>query len=546
MRMTGAQAIIKSLEQNDVKVVFGYPGGAILPLYDSLLDSPIKHVLVRQEQAAAHEASGYARITGKVGVCIATSGPGATNLITGIATAYMDSIPIVAITGQVPVEMIGRDVFQEIDITGATEPFCKHNYLVKEAADIPRIIAEAFYIASTGRPGPVLVDVPKDVAMEEIDYHYPDRIELRGYKPTYNGHPLQIKRVAKAIEKCQRPVICAGGGAITSNAADEIALLSQRIEAPVATTLMGIGSFPGDHPLSLGMLGQHGSYAANKAVAEADLLIVVGARLGDRATGSIDNFAANAIIVHIDIDPAEIGKNVNTNIPIVGDVKYTMGKLLDYDLKRMDSSWLEDVRAWKDKYRHSNLYNPSLKPAYILTRLSDKVDKEKTILVTDVGQHQIWAGNYYTVKRPRTFLTSGGLGTMGYGLPAAIGAKLADGDNEVILVTGDGSLQMSLQELALLKQESLVVKILLFNNNALGMVRELQQQHFNSRYSQVHLTGNPDFCKLAQAYGLPALKVDREEEVDRAIDMLIDSKTSVLVEFKTEVNEKTSPYGVWD
>ncbi len=541
MRMTGAQAIIKSLERNNVKMIFGYPGGAVLPLYDSLLDSSIKHILVRQEQAAVHEASGYARITGEVGVCMATSGPGATNLVTGIATAYMDSIPIVAITGQVPVEMIGRDVFQEVDITGATEPFCKHNYLVKDAEELPRIIAEAFYIASTGRPGPVLVDVPKDVAMEEIDYNYPDRVELRGYKPTYAGHPLQIKRVAKAIEKCSRPVICAGGGVITSNAADEIAQLSQRIKAPVATTLMGIGAFPGDHPLGLGMLGQHGSYAANRAVAMADLLIVIGARLGDRATGSTDTFAANAVIVHIDIDPAEIGKNVNTNIPIVGDVKCTLTELLKYNLKRQDSDWLQDIKAWKDKYHHKGLFCRSLKPGYILTRLSDKVDKDKTVLVTDVGQHQIWAGNYYTVKKPRTFLTSGGLGTMGYGLPAAIGAKLADRNNEVILVTGDGSLQMSLQELALLKQEDLVVKILLFNNNALGMVRELQQQHYNCRYCQVHLTGNPDFCRLAEAYGLPALRVDREDEVDEAIDTLINSKTSVLVEVKTDVNEKTSP-----
>ncbi len=530
MRITGAEAVAKALELEGVDLIFGYPGGAVTHIYDAIYNSSIHHVLVRNEQAAAHAANGYSRVTGKVGVCISTSGPGATNMITGIATAYMDSIPLIAITGQVPLSMVGRDVFQEADITGATEPFTKYSYLVKDVNDLPGVFKEAFYIASTGRPGPVLIDIPKDIAMDTLDFAYPKEINLRGYKPTYIGHPGQIKRMAKAIEECSRPVICVGGGAVSGNAAAQILELAERIKAPVASTLMGIGAFPGDHDLYLGLLGQHGVYAANRAVAQADLLILLGARMGDRATGAPGEFAQRAKVVHIDIDPAEIGKNIGVDIPIVGDIKTTLSELLKKDIARNDTGWLSTVEKWKTNDEGVGNCTQGLNPMEIIKMLSDMVP-EDTILVTDVGQHQMWAARYYRTRKPRGFLSSGGLGTMGYGLPAAIGAKLGCRDKEVILIVGDGGLQMSLGELATLVQEDVNLKIMIFNNGYLGMVRELQQQLHNSRYFQTRMVGNPDFVKLAHAYGIKAFRVDRQDNIISGIRELLDWKGPIIGEF---------------
>lgn len=534
MKMTGAQAVVRALELEGVKTVFGYPGGAILPVYDSLRDSKIHHVLVRHEQGAAFGACGYAKSTGKVGVCIATSGPGATNLITGVATAYMDSIPLVAITGQVAVGLIGRDVFQEVDITGATAPFCKHNYLIKNVKDIPRVIKEAFHIASSGRPGPVLIDLPKDVAQSTIDFSYPTSVDLKGYKPNYEGHPMQIRRVEKAIKECKKPLICIGGGVIAANASKEVLELAERIQAPVAVTLMGLGAFPANNDLYLGLLGMHGNRAANKAVEEADLFLILGARMGDRAINRKE-FGRSAVTIHIDIDPAEIGKNVTTDIPIVGDIKMTLGELLKLSLDKKDGSWFERVSD-SDKQGDENIISPS----EVLKELNIKADKDM-IVVTDVGQHQMFAGQNYKVEKPRTFITSGGLGTMGFGLPAAIGAKIANPDKDVLLITGDGSFQMSLNEMATAMQEELNIKILMLNNNCLGMVRELQQQFCDSRYFSVHMKGNPDFIKLAGAYGIEGFRVDDKNQVSQGIDRLLSSKGMIIGEFIVNSVENVTP-----
>lgn len=540
MKMTCAKAIIEALKLEGVDVVFGYPGGAVLPIYDVLRSSTIRHVLVRHEQSAAHAADGYARSTGKVGVCIATSGPGATNLVTGIATAYMDSIPIVAITGQVPTEMIGKDVFQEVDITGATEPFTKHNYLVKNGKDLPRILKEAFHIASTGRPGPVLVDIPIDVQNTLIDFEYPDRAILRGYRPTYRGHYNQIQRTVRAIEESRRPVICVGGGVISSEAVGEVLELARRIKSPVVTTLMGIGAYPSRDPLFLGMIGQHGAQSANQAIEEADLLIVLGARLADRAIGSPNEFAKTATIVHIDIDPAEIGKNLSTNIPLVGDIKTTLRELLDYDIHRDDlGKWLKRVNEFKDT-SFSGASDQGLDPIAVIEALSSS-STDDTIFVTDVGQHQLWAGKYLEINTPRTFLSSGGLGTMGYGLPAAIGAKIANPQREVVLITGDGSFQMNIAELATISQESLGIKIIILNNSTLGMVRELQQHNYNEKYYGVKMTGNPDFVKLSDAYGIDSMRVERQEEIYPAIDEILRHDRAIIGEFVIDPDANVIP-----
>ncbi|KPU46273.1 acetolactate synthase large subunit [Oxobacter pfennigii] len=541
MAITGGQAIICALEAEGVELVFGYPGGAILPVFDSLRESSkIHYVLVRQEQAAAHAASGYARATGRVGVCMATSGPGATNLITGIATAYMDSIPLVAITGQVAVDLIGRDAFQEVDITGATEPFSKHNYLVKNVNDIPRVIKEAFHIASTGRPGPVLIDIPKDVALSSINFKYPDTVDLKGYKPNYEGHPLQIKKVVKAIKESKKPLICVGGGAILSDAAQEILELAEKVNVPVAMTLMGIGGFPGSHPLNLGLLGIYGTQAANTAVNEADLLLLLGARMGDRATGNLDKFAKKAIIAHIDIDPAEIGKNVEVDIPIVGDLKGIVKEINKLNADKKESNWAEELMA-KDRLPAQYVEGKGLDPKEIIQELS-KMSNNDMIVATDVGQHQMWTSQYYKVEKPGTFITSGGLGTMGYGLPAAIGAKMSDTEREVLLITGDGSFQMNLTELATAAQENLKMKIILFNNSSLGMVRELQQQSFESRYFSVHMTGNPDFSKIAEAYGLKSIRVTDKKDIKNALKEILESKDGILGEFFINLDVNVVPY----
>lgn len=536
MKITGAQAVVRILQHYGVNLLFGYPGGAILPLYDALRESTIKHVLVRHEQNAAHAASGYARVTGKTGVCIATSGPGATNLITGIATAYMDSIPMVIITGQVPLSAIGRDFFQEVDIIGATFGFTKHNYWVKKATDIPRILVEAFHIASTGRPGPVLIDLPKDVACERIEFEGLPNVAIKSYQPTYQGHPKQVKRIMQVISECERPVICAGGGIITADAADELRALAETCQMPVATTLMGIGAFPKDHPLSIGMLGFHGTAHSNLAVDNADLIFILGARAGDRAVRKIEEFGRKARVVHIDVDPAEIGKNINVSIPIVGDLKVVLQDILKKVTPRPDSGWLATIAAWKKEKAVTYINEGPLKPQYVLEQLS-QVTTPDTIIATDVGQHQMWTGAYYCTKKPRTFLTSGGMGTMGYGLPAAVGAQLGKPDTSVVLVTGDGSFQMNMPELATVMQEQLPVKIIVMNNNTLGMVRELQMHFHDSRYYQVHMQGNPDFVKLADAYGIPARRVSEKTAVRDALKTMMETSGPMLIEFMVDAAE---------
>lgn len=541
MKMTGAQAIIKALEMENVDVMFGYPGAAICPFYDALLDSSIKHVLTRHEQGAVHAANGYARVTGKTGVCVATSGPGATNTITGIATAYMDSIPIVAITGQVATEQIGKDVFQEADITGATEPFCKHNYLVKRVKDLPEIIKEAFHIASTGRPGPVLIDIPIDVQNKEFNFEYPESVDIKGYKPTYKGHTIQIKKVAEAIEKAKAPVICAGGGIVNAGAAGELRELAEKCRIPVTTTLMGIGAIPSEHEMYLGMLGTHGVYTANYAVHNADLLIIAGARVADRAMGTASKIAEKTQIVHIDIDPAEIGKNIQVSIPVVGDVKQILKELNSIVNAGDVSKWngvLEKAKKEHPlRFRDEGDY-PRVKPQYLLSVLSEMAD-ENTVVATEVGQNQIWAANYYRVKKPRTFITSGGMGTMGFGLPAAVGAKIGSPATKVIAVAGDGSFQMSMQELGTMKQCKLGVKIIIFNNSRLGMVRELQKNKYNSRYSQVFLEDNPDFVKLVGAYGFKGERVAKNSEVRAALERMLSNDEPYLLECIVDPEEPT-------
>ena len=534
MKINGAACVVKSLQAEGVEVLFGYPGGANLFLYDALIQSDIRQVLVRNEQGAAHAASGYSRVTGKTGVCMATSGPGATNLITGIATAYMDSIPMVAITGQVGTDLIGKDVFQEVDITGATEPFTKNNYLVKDIKDLPRIFKEAFHIASTGRPGPVLIDIPKDIQLATMEFEYPDTIDLRGYKPTLKGHPRQIKKAVTAMMESRKPMIIVGGGGVIADATAELVAFAERMQAPVATTLMGIGAFPSSHPLSLGMLGwDHGVYPAKQAVAEADFLIVMGSRMADRSTGKREEFAQSArTVVHIDVDPAEIGKNIDIHIPIVGDIKRTLQGLLAQEFHRENPEWIQQVQGWKEVTKGTGAGDGAngLDPMQVIKTLSSKASKD-TIITTDVGQHQIWTGRYYGFEQPHTFLTSGGLGTMGYGLPAAIGAKIGQPDKQVALITGDGSFQMNLTELATAAQEGLAIKVILMNNSCLGMVRELQEHNCEKRYTQTTLKGNPDFVKLAEAYGFPAIRVSRSEEVEDAIDKVLSYDGTMVAEF---------------
>jgi len=542
MRISGAQALLEGLKREGVEVVFGYPGGALLPISDALYhDTAIRHILVRHEQAAAHAADGYARATGKVGVCLATSGPGATNLVTGLATAHMDSIPVVAVTGQVPTAAIGRDSFQEADITGITMPITKHNYLVKNVRDLPRVIKEAFYIASTGRRGPVLIDLPRDVSQAELDFEYPDRVELRGYQPQAKGHPLMIKKAAALIAGAERPVIIAGGGVVASGAAEELAQLAQLINAPVTATLMGKGVFPERDELSLGMPGMHGTAYANYAVNGADVIIAVGMRFDDRVTGKLETFAPNAKFIHIDIDPAEIGKSVQPAVPIVGDVKLVLAALM----KRLDqqdhSQWLAVVREWKERYPLSYKGN-GLKPQMIVEQIHD-ITKGDAIVATEVGQNQMWAAQFYACQRPRQFLSSGGLGTMGYGFPAAIGAQVAFPDAVVWDIAGDGSIQMNIQELATAVANKLPVKVAILNNGYLGMVRQWQELFFGKRYSCVDLScGMPDFVKLAEAYGAAGMRVDKEEEVRPALRKAMRLRDRpCLVDFRVNREENVMP-----
>lgn len=534
--ITAAQAVVKCLEKEHISVVFGYPGAAICPVYDALSFSKIKHVLVRQEQNAAHAASGFARVSGKPAVCIATSGPGALNLITGIATAYADSIPIVAITGQVSTEMLGRDVFQEADITGAVEPFVKHSYLVKDASQVPRIMREAFHIAGTGRPGPVLVDLPVDIQNTLIDFDYPSRVDIRSYKPTVKGHYVQVKRFVEALKESARPTLCLGGGVFASGAQKTAIELAELCEIPMVTTMMGIGAVPTEHPLYYGMLGMHGQRSANAAANESDLLILIGARVGDRAVAAPGILEKQTKIVHIDIDPAEIGKNLNVSIPIVGDAKNVLQQVLDKMAEVKHPSWVETLDALRSKP------NDQSKDGYVnpkrFMRLLSQSAAEDTVFVADVGQNQIWAANHCIIRKGR-FLTSGGMGTMGYSLPAAIGAKMADPTRPVIVSCGDGSFQMQMNELGTLCQNQIDLKIIVMKNNYLGMVNELQKKNYNGNCVAVQLDGSPDFVKLAAAYGIPARSVCSDAEAEEALKEFLSSSGPYLLECVVDENEST-------
>ena len=545
MKITGAEAIIKALELENTDIIFGYPGAAISPFYDALLNSRIKHILTRHEQGAAHAANGYARVTGKPGVCVSTSGPGATNLITGIANAYMDSIPIIAITGQVKRDMIGTDAFQEADITGATAPFTKHSYLVKTADELPRIIKEAFHIASTGRPGPVVIDIPIDVQTSTFEYKVPQTVEIKGYKPTVKGHPMQIRKAAAALEEAKRPVICAGGGVIAANAAGEMVELAVKRNIPVVTTLMGIGAIPSAHPLHFGMVGTHGSNTANHALHHADLVMILGARVGDRAIGAASTLGKKARIIHIDVDPAEIGKNIDVSIPLVGDLKLTLREMLEYVSPSDGREWLDEVTDRRLKAREKAAASADkhegtgfIDPRKLLSLLADYLPEE-AVVATEVGQNQIWAANNFKVRMPKTFITSGGLGTMGYGLPAAIGAKVGKPDVPVVVISGDGSFQMSMQELGTMKQHNIDVKIVLFNNCRLGMVRELQFTKHEGRYSQVCLDTNPDFVALAAAYGFKGERISSSAQIESALERMASAKGPYLLECMVDPMEPT-------
>jgi acetolactate synthase-1/2/3 large subunit len=546
-KINGARIILEGLKRQGVDTIFGYPGGKVIPLYNELYDFPgIHHILTRHEQGAVHAADGYARVTGKVGVCVSTSGPGATNLVTGIMTAYMDSIPMVAITGQVATYEIGKDAFQESDITGITMPITKHNYLVKDIRDLPRIIKEAFYIASTGRPGPVLIDIPSNIQQAEINLEEFERlhnmpIKLDSYNPNYDGHPKQIKSAIRLINQSKRPIILAGAGIIKSKASKEFIEFVERTNIPVGVTLLGLGSIPTTHELCLGMLGMHGTYAANYSVYESDLVIAIGMRFDDRVTGNLETFAKNAKVIHIDIDPAEIGKNKKADIPIVGDVKRVLTKFLEKMPQREKTEWNETVTKWKNEnplvYKNSN---EEIKPQYLIEKISE-LTKGEAIIVTDVGQHQMWAAQYYKFKNPDSHCTSGGAGTMGYALPAALGAKVGQPNKPVIAIVGDGGVQMTSQELMTLAHFNIPIKVVIVNNSYLGMVRQWQEIFYSNRYSQVDLEISPDFVKLAEAYSLKGVRLTTPSELDEKLEELLTSDEPVVIDVKVSKEENVLP-----
>jgi acetolactate synthase-1/2/3 large subunit len=541
--MTGSDMLLRCLLLEGVEFVFGYPGGAVLPIYDSLYSSHIKHILTRHEQGAIHAADGYARATGRPGVVIATSGPGATNLVTGIATAHMDSVPLVCITGNVAQNLIGTDAFQEANITGITLPITKHNYFVRDIKDLPRIVKEAFHIATTGRPGPVLIDIPKDVNNATAPFYYPETIKLRSYNPTVKPNSLQVDRMVKAIAESKKPIILSGGGIVAAGAEKELLEFAEKANIPVIPSFMGLAGFPGTHPLCPGMPGMHGSYAANMAILNTDLLINLGARFDDRITmGRTKEFASQAKIIHVDIDPAEIGKNIDTYIPIVGDVKNVLLAALP-KVQRADSDdWVAQVQKWGAEHPYS--YKPSpegrLKPQRVIEMMYESTGGD-AIVTTDVGQHQMWVAQYFKFRNQRSLISSGGLGTMGFGFPAAIGAQLAYPDKTVISVSGDGGFQMNLQELAIVSNYNLPIKIVIINNKCLGMVRQWQELFYEHRYSQIDLSSSVDFVKLADAYGIKGLRASTDEEAKQVWQEAMNTAGPVLVEFVVEPEENVYP-----
>ncbi|NMF55420.1 biosynthetic-type acetolactate synthase large subunit [Collinsella sp. KGMB02528] len=548
--MTGAQAVIASLEAEGVDTLFGYPGGQAIKIYDALYDSKkIHHVLTRHEQGATHMADGYARATGKVGVVLVTSGPGATNTVTGIATAYMDSVPLVVITGQVTRGVIGTDAFQESDIVGITMPVVKHSFLLQSTDDLTRTFREAFYIASTGRPGPVLIDIPSDLSSAEMVFHYPDKISLPSYRPTYKGNAKQVRQAVACIQESKRPLIYAGGGIVTSHACSELTELAERMQIPVVTSLMGKGAMRCSNPLNLGPVGMHGSKYANMAVTECDLLIAVGARFSDRVTGKVDEFAPHAKIIHIDIDPAEIGKIIDPAVPIVGDAKVVLGAINDRlektEAQPVGTEWVKTVCEWRERWP---LYTEDFEdfpgmiaPEVVLSHLSDKLDPEASIVTTEVGQHQMWAHQNIHREHARTFLSSGGLGTMGFGFPAAIGAKIGCPEDEVVCIAGDGSFQMNSQEMATAAINKVGVKVLIMDNRALGMVHQWQRLFYNERYSFTELDANPDFVKLADAYGWQAARISKPEEIDGALDAMLSAEGPYLLDVQIPIDQTVYP-----
>jgi acetolactate synthase I/II/III large subunit len=550
--INGAQILLQSLKEEGVTTIFGYPGGMVIDVFDALVrefSQDFQFILVRHEQAAVHAADGYARATGKPGVCLVTSGPGGTNTVTGLATAYMDSIPVVVFTGQVPTPLIGNDAFQEADIVGITRPCTKHNYLVDRVEDLSRTIKEAFTIAGTGRPGPVLVDLPKDVLQAQGLFEYPRAAFLPTYKPTVKPHPPSIKRAADLMAKAQKPVIYAGGGVITAGAHEELRVLAEMTGFPVTMTLMGLGCFPGTHPLSLGMLGMHGTYRANMAVSHSDLLFAIGARFDDRVTGKIEDFAPHAKIIHVDIDPASIQKNIAVDVPIVADARHALTKLIDTLKKRGHSAkerkklkpWHATLTAWRNEQRlRFDRTTEIIKPQYVVEKLYE-ITRGRAIITTEVGQNQMWAAQYYLFDKPRTFLSSGGLGTMGYGFPAAIGAQVAFPDKLVIDIAGDGSIQMNIQELATVAQYKLPVKIAILNNGYLGMVRQWQERFYDNVYAHTDIMAAPDFVKLAEAYGALGLRARTTAEVEPMIKQALDTPGPVIMDFIVEREEGVYP-----
>ncbi|ASG28917.1 biosynthetic-type acetolactate synthase large subunit [Fusobacterium polymorphum] len=544
----GARILLECLSRLGINEIFGYPGGAVIPIYDELYSfKGIKHYFARHEQGAVHEADGYARSTGKVGACLATSGPGATNLVTGIMTAHMDSIPLLVITGQVSSSLLGKDAFQESDIVGITVPITKNNYLVQDIKDLPRILKEAYYIASTGRPGPVLVDIPRDIQLQEIPYDefnkiYENHFSLEGYNPVYEGHKGQIKTAIKMIKDSKKPLIIAGAGILKAHAYEELKEFVEKTNIPVAMTLLGLGSFPGNHELALGMIGMHGTTYANYAANEADLIIAAGMRFDDRVTGNPQKFVPNAKIIHIDIDPAEIGKNKLIDVPIVGDLKNVLTDLNEKAPKVSYDEWLKQIKKWKKEYSltYRKTEDDILIPQEILSEI-DKITKGNVIVATDVGQHQMWAAQYLTFNNPYSILTSGGAGTMGFGLPAAIGAQVANPNKKVLAVVGDGGFQMTFQELMLIKEYNLPVKIFIINNSYLGMVRQWQELFHEKRYSSVDLSYNPDFIKIGEAYGIKSIQLKNKKDLKKNLKKILESDEAVLVECIVEKEENVYP-----